>query len=155
MGEHWCTMSFKREWSNSRSLQENCCSHQGCSCWWNNGILSKENSAKIKEHQSTKRIKATEFQADANHPKKRIFKIDYAQAYQCELQNETIGVLWTWGSVTLFMCVVYHNSHTKTFIFRTDYKRMDKFSTGLFIKILFSRYILPNDNAQEEIVWSE
>ena len=73
-------------------------------------------------------------------------------AYQCELQNEAMGALWTRGSVNLFTCAVYGNSDTKTLIFGTNYQGKDKFSTGLFVEIL---YILPNQNILEEIIWSD
>ena len=70
----------------------------------------------VKEHQNPKLIQAAEFKAYINHPKKQFLQIDYAMAYQCELQNKTMRALWTRGSVNLFTCAVYHNSDTKTFI---------------------------------------
>ena len=76
-------------------------------------------------------------------------------AYQCELQNETMEALWTWGSVNLFTWAVYHNSDTKTFIFGTDYKGKDKFSTSLFTESLYRNHILPDKDVAEEIIWSD
>ena len=73
----------------------------------------QETFGRVKEHQNTKLIQAAEFQTDINHPKKQVLQIDYAVACQCELQNETMGALWTRGSVNLFTCTVYHNSNTK------------------------------------------
>ena len=70
----------------------------------------------VKEHQNPKLIQAAEFEAYINHPKKQVLQIDYAMAYQCELQNEMMRALWTRGSVNLFTCAVYHISDTKTFI---------------------------------------
>ena len=111
--------------------------------------------SKVKEHQNTKRSQAAAFQSDLNDPTKRVLQIDYAQAYQCELQNETMGALWTRGSVNLFTCAVYRNSETNTLIFGTNYKGKDKFSTGLFIETLYKDYILPNDTVEEEVILSD
>ena len=52
-----------------------------------------------------------------NHPKKRVLQIDYALAYQSELQNETMGALWSRGNVNLFTRAVYHNSDKKNIYF--------------------------------------
>ena len=76
-------------------------------------------------------------------------------AYQCELQNETMGALWTQGSVNLFTCAVNHNADTKTFIFGSDYKGKDKFSIGLLIESLYRNHILPDKDMVEEIIWSD
>ena len=57
----------------------------------------------------------------------RVLHIDYAQAYQCELQHEIMKALWTKGSVNLFTCAVYNNSQTKALVFGTSYKGQDKF----------------------------
>ena len=108
----------------------------------------QETFTKVKDHQSTKRIQATEFQANINHP-------NNVQAYQCELPNETVGALWTQRSVIIFLCVVYHNSDTKIFISGTDYKGKDTFSAGLFAETLIYNYILPDDKAEEETIWSD
>ena len=81
-------------------------------------------------------------------------QIDYAMACQCELQNEMMQAMWTWGSVNLFTCAVYHNSDTKRFVFGTDYKGKDKFSTGLFIESLYRNHILPDKDVAKEIIWS-
>ena len=115
----------------------------------------QETFEKVKAHQNTKVIQAAEFQANINDPKKRVLQIDYAMAYQCELQNEVMGALWTRGSVNLFTCAVYHNSTTNTLIFGTDYKGKDKFSTGLFIEKLYENEIPANENVEEEIIWSD
>ena len=85
----------------------------------------------------------------------RVLHIDYAQAYQCELQHEIMKALWTKGSVNLFTCAVYNNSQTKTLVFGTSYKGQDKFSSGLFIETLYKEHILPNETVQEEIIWSD
>ena len=68
----------------------------------------QEAFGRVKEHQNTKLIQAAEFQRDINHPKKRVLQIDYTMAYQCELQNETMGALCTWGSVNLLhvRCII-------------------------------------------------
>ena len=89
------------------------------------------------------------FQNDIKDPTKRILQIDYAEAYQCELQNEIVSSLWTRGSVNLFTCAVYNDSHTKTLVFETNYKGKDKFSTGLFIDTLYKEHILPDETVQE------
>lgn len=141
-------MSFKRYWRYCRSLQENCCSHQGYCCWWYNEIFSW-NFAEVKEQQkSKKKNHATEFQGDTNHHNQQVLQADNAQAYQCELQNETVGAVWTQGIVNLFTCAVCHNLDTKTLIFRTDYK-IRSFPYDCF------SYILPNDKVEEEIIWSD
>ena len=73
-------------------------------------------------------------------------------AYQCKLQNEMMGALWTQESVNLFTCAVYHNSDTKTFIFGTDYKGKDKFSTGLFIESLYHNHVLLDKDMVDNLV---
>ena len=82
----------------------------------------QETFAKVKQHQNTKRIQAVDFQNVIKDPTKRVLQIDYAQAYQCELQNEIMSALWARGSVNLFTCAVYNNSQTKTLAFGTNYK---------------------------------
>ena len=77
----------------------------------------QEAFGRVKEHQNTKLIQAAEFQTDINHPKKRVLQIDYALAYQSELQNETMGALWTRGNVNLITRAVYHNSDKKNIYF--------------------------------------
>lgn len=93
-----------------------------------------------------KKNHATEFQGDTNHHNQQVLQADNAQAYQCELQNETVGAVWTQGIVNLFTCAVCHNLDTKTLIFRTDYK-IRSFPYDCF------SYILPNDKVEEEIIW--
>ena len=95
------------------------------------------------------------FQNDTKDPTKRVLQIDYAEAYQCELQNEIMSALWTRGSVNLFTCAVYNNSQTKILVFGTNCKGKDKFSSGLFIENLYKEQILPNETVQEEIIWSD
>ena len=72
----------------------------------------QEAFGQVKEHYNKKFIQAAEFQTDIHHTRKRVLQIGYAMAYQCELQNETMGALSTQGSVYLFTCAVYHNSDT-------------------------------------------
>ena len=79
-------------------------------------LLQKLNNIK------TKRIQAVDFQNDIKDPTKRVLQIDYAQAYQCELQNEIMSAPWTRSSVNLFMCAAYNDSQTKTVVFGTNYK---------------------------------
>ena len=50
--------------------------------------FKKQAFGQVKEHQNPKLIQAAEFQAYTNHPKKQVLQIDYAMAFQCELQNE-------------------------------------------------------------------
>ena len=111
----------------------------------------QEAFGRVKEHQFAKLIQAAEFQTYKS-PQKTSLQIDDAMAYHYELQNETMGVLCTRGSVNLFACVVYHNSDTKTFIFGTDYKGKDKFSTGIFIESLYRNHIAPDKDVAEEII---
>ena len=40
-------------------------------------------------------------------------------------------------------------------MFCTNYKGKDKFSTGLFLDTLYNSYILPNEEIQTEIIWSD
>ena len=65
-----------------------------------------------------------------------------------------MGALWTRECVNLFTCAVYNNSETKTFIFGTDYKGKDKFSTGLFMESLYHHHFLLDKDVVEEIIWS-
>ena len=78
--------------------------------------FKKQAFGQVKEHQNPKLIQAAEFQAYINHPKKQVLQIDYAMAFQCELQNETMRAMWTQGSVNLFTCAVHYISDTKPFI---------------------------------------
>ena len=55
----------------------------------------QETFAKVKQHQNTKRIQAVDIQNDIKDPTKRVLQIDYAQAYQCDLQNQIMSALWT------------------------------------------------------------
>ena len=64
----------------------------------------------------------------------RVLQIDYAQAYQCELQHEIMKALWTKCSVNLFTCAIYNNSQTKTLVFGTSYKGQDNFLLGYLLK---------------------
>ena len=82
---------------------------------WLRGF-KKQAFGQVKEHQNPELLQAAEFKAYINLPKKQVLQIDYAMAYQCELQNETMRALWTRGSVNLFTCAAYHNSDTKIFI---------------------------------------
>ena len=63
--------------------------------------------------------------------------------------------IWKRGSVNPFTCAVYHNSRIKALVFGTNYKEMDKFSSGLSMEIVYKEHILPNETLQEEIIWSE
>ena len=76
-------------------------------------------------------------------------------AYQCELQKETMGALWTKGSVNLFTCATYHQSTTKTLLFCTNYKDKDKLSTALFLDKVYTEHLTPNDQIDTEIIWSD
>ena len=49
---------------------------------------------------------------DLQNPDNCITQIDFAQAYQCELQKETMQTLWSRGSVNVFTCAVYHKEET-------------------------------------------
>ena len=95
-----------------------------------------------------------DFQDDIKDPTKRVLQIDYAQACQCELQNEIMSALWTRVSVNLITCAVYNDSQTKTLVFGTNYKGKDKFSTGLFTETLYKERILPEETVHEEIIRS-
>ena len=76
-------------------------------------------------------------------------------AYQCELQKETMGALWTRGSVNLFTCTIYHKSEIKTMMFCTNYMGKDKFSTSLFFNMLYKDYIPSNKHVSTEVIWSD
>ena len=115
----------------------------------------QESFGKVKEHQNVKRNQACEFQKDLMDDSVRVLQIDYAMAYQCELQNETMRALWARGSANLFTCAIYHRSETKTMIFCTDYKGKDKFSTGVFLNMIYSDFMSPNDNVDTELIWSD
>ena len=64
-----------------------------------------------------KRREQREFLNDLENPDNCITQIDFAQAYQCELQKETMGALWRRGTVNLFTCAVYHERETFFFFF--------------------------------------
>ena len=74
--------------------------------------FKKQAFGQVKEHQNPKLIQAAEFEAYINHPKKQVLQIDYAMAYQCELQNETMRALWT-REVLIY-------SHVQCIIFQTQ-----------------------------------
>ena len=46
-------------------------------------------------HLNVKRIQQREFLDNLQNPDNGITQIDFAQAYQCELQKETMGALWS------------------------------------------------------------
>ena len=70
------------------------------------------------------------------------------------MQNETTGALWTQESVNL-LCAVYHTSNTEAFMYDTDYKGKDRFSTALLLESLCCNHILPDKDVAEEIIWSD
>ena len=96
----------------------------------------QETFANVKEHQNIKKNQASELQNDMKDDSVRVLQIDYAMAYQCEMQKEITGALWTRGSVNMFTCAIYYKSVTKTNLFCTNYKGKDKFSTDLFLNII-------------------
>ena len=51
----------------------------------------QESFGKVKEHQNVKRIQASEFQKDLLDQTVTVPEIDYAMAYQCELQKRNNG----------------------------------------------------------------
>ena len=115
----------------------------------------QESFGKVKEHQNVKRIQPSEFQKDLLHKAVRVLQIDYAMAYQCELQKETMGALWTRGSVNLFTCTIYHKSEIKTMMFCTNYKGKDKFSISLFFNMSYKDYIPSNKHVSTKVIWSD
>ena len=80
-----------------------------------------EEFGKVTEHFNVKRIQAVQFQKDIKDPHVRVLQIDYARAYQCELQREIMGVIWTRGKVNILRAAVYHKETVKTFAFVTDH----------------------------------
>ena len=110
---------------------------------------------KVKEHQNVKTIQVSEFQRDLLDKTVRVLQINYAMAYQCELQKETMGALWTTGSVNLFTCAIYHKSENKAMMVCTNYKGKDKFSTGLFLNMLYNDYIPSNEHVSTKVIWSD
>ena len=52
----------------------------------------KEHFAKAAAHCHVKRFQEREFQNDLKDDNNRILQIDYAMAYQCELQKEDMGI---------------------------------------------------------------
>ena len=67
-----------------------------------------EEFGKVTEHFNVKRIQAAQFQKDIKDPHVRVLQIDYAMAYQCELQREIMGIIWTRGKVNILTAAVYH-----------------------------------------------
>ena len=110
----------------------------------------RESFATVKCHQNIKRMEAYQFQKDLADQSARVLQIDYAMAYQCELQKETMGALWTRGTVNLFTCAIYHKNETKTMMFCTNQKEKDKLSTGLFLNIICDYCIEPNEDVSAE-----
>ena len=55
-------------------------------------VLRRMKNVEVKQHQNTKWIQAVDFQNDIKDPTKKVLQIDYAKAYQCELQNEIMSV---------------------------------------------------------------
>lgn len=120
-------------------------------------VLNKfeESFTKVKERQNVKQSQADEFQNDLNDALVRVSQIDYALEYQCELQKRTMAALWTRGSVNLFTCATCHNSIIKTMLFCTNYKGKDKFSTWLYLSMLYRDHILSSDEVETEVVWPD
>ena len=106
-------------------------------------------------HFNVKRIQQREFLNDLQSPKNRITQIDFAQAYQCELQKETMGALWSRGSVNLFTCAVYHKGEMKLMLYSTNYKGKDKFAIGVFLYDIYSEELVMDSDIETEIIWSD
>ena len=66
-----------------------------------------------------------------------------------------MDALWKRGSVNLFTCAIYHKSETKTMMFCINCKGKDKFSTGLFLNMLYNDYIPSNEHVTTEVIWSD
>ena len=93
---------------------------------------------------------------------KRIYWTRLSQCYKLIMpwltnvncKKETMGALWKRGSVNLFICVIYHKSEAKIIMFCTKYKGKDKFSTGLFLNMLYNDYISSNEHVTTKVIWS-
>ena len=55
----------------------------------------------------------------------------------------------------LFTCALTHTGATITMVINTDYKSKDKFSNGTFLEYLYDNITPKNDEAKEEIIWSD
>ena len=64
----------------------------------------RESFSKTKKHQNVKHIQAEAFLEDIKNPSKRVLQIDYAMAYQCELQNEAIYIVY--GLEVVLICLL-------------------------------------------------
>ena len=71
-------------------------------------------------HFNAKRIQQQQFLNDLQNPDNCITQIDFAQAYQCELQKERMEALWSRGSGNLFTYAVYHKGETKSMLYSTN-----------------------------------
>ena len=71
-------------------------------------------------HFNATRIQQRKFLNDLQNPDNRITQIDFAQAYQCELQKETMEALWSRGNGNLFTYAVYHKGETKSMLYSTN-----------------------------------
>ena len=92
---------------------------------------------------------------DLQNPDNCITQIDFAQAYQCELQKETMQTLWSRGSVNVFTCAAYHKGETKSMLYFTNYKGRDKFTIGVFLHDIYSKELVMDSDIQTEIIWSD
>ena len=55
----------------------------------------------------------------------------------------------------MFKCVLTNDRKTMTMVICTDYKGEDKATTGIFLDLLYKKYIPSNDVVQEEIILSD
>ena len=88
-------------------------------------------------HINVKQIQAKAFQDNLTEPNSRVLQIDYAMAYQNEIQS----ALWSRESFNLFTCAIFHQSITKTLLICTNFKGKDKFANGKFLKPLYAHEI--------------
>ena len=83
-----------------------CNTRPNSDCWKSSRtLLQKLNSIKTQNE-----FKLWIFKMTSKIPLKEVSQIDYAHAYQCEMQNEIMSALWTRGRVNLFTCTVYNIS---------------------------------------------
>ena len=119
-------------------------------------------STNFKSHLA--RSRNTRIRKESKHLNfKRIYWTRLSQCYKLIMpwltnvncKKETMDALWKRGSVNLFTCAIYHKSETKTMMFCINCKGKDKFSTGLFLNMLYNNYIPSNEHVTTEVIWSD
>jgi hypothetical protein len=109
----------------------------------------------ILTHVNTKRIQAEEFENDKKSENKRVLQIDFAMNYSCEYQSEIQSALWSRASVTLFTAAAITKDSCQSYLICSDTREKDKDTVAAFLFALYEGHLFPNDEIDEEIIWSD